>query len=263
MTKPRTRDPDEPRVARNGKYYNSRTHKPLKYATAEEANAAKAANLNSGPSDKMLAIVASGVVLPPRQIAAVRQAIVNVVEKNIERAGLVLAGDEKWSQPQVSLFLGLLHKVAPTMSESLHRHAMQPVGKDYTKLSRVELEAALAEVMNEPKVIDVPAEEVEAKKRKRKPWTEEDTARKNRTNREARLSVKATAARILEQPETVLPPLTRAEDDENRRRAARSAKGLRTRARTAAILNDLDLMAQSDGLRVAEKFLKTPPPDPE
>jgi hypothetical protein len=279
MSQPRSRDPNEPRVrpkyktgvSRTGRIYNGKSRKPVKYATIEEANAVKHANGPAypgadGPSTKMLAIIASGAVLPPRQIAAVRQGIVNVVEQNLERAGKVLANDgEKWSSSQVQLFLGLLHKVAPTMTESLHRHTMQPQDKEYSKLTLAELEAALHDVLDESKVIDVPPDAIEAlpEKPKRKKFPSDDPAIIHRRRVKHRLSVKETGARILEKEPTDLPPLTREQDDENRRQAARSAKGLRKKAERNAALNNLKLMAQSDAALAAEKFLKTPPPDPE
>jgi hypothetical protein len=278
MSQPRSRDPNEPRerpkyrtgVSRTGRIYNGKSNKPVKYATIEEANAVKHANGPAypgadGPSTKMLAIIASGAVLPPKQIAAVRQGIVNVVEQNLERAGKVLANGEKWSSSQVQLFLGLLHKVAPTMTESLHRHTMQPQDKEYSKLTLAELEAALHDVLDESKVIDVPPEAIETppEKPKRKKFPSDDPAIIHRRRVKHRLSVKETGARILEREPTDLPPLTREQDDENRRQAARSAKGLRKKAARNAALNNLKLMAQSDAAIAAEKFLKTPPPDPE
>jgi hypothetical protein len=271
----------EAHVSRTGRIYNGHSNKPVKYATIEEANAVKHANGPvypgaDGPSTKMLAIIQSGAILRPKQIAAVRQAIVNVVEQNLERASKVLANEEKWAGSQVQLFLGLLHKVAPTMSESLHKHTMQPVGMDYNKLTRVELEAALADVMNEAKVIDVPAEPEKPKREKRK----EDPALHRRRNAARKHRRKAVAARYLEKPETILPPLTREQDDENRRQAAKSAKGLRKRASNNATMADLEAMASMDPIilgmaadpdqaakldprAAAEKFLKTPEPDPE
>jgi hypothetical protein len=261
MSKRRTRHPDEPRVGKNGKLYNERSHHPLKYADPEQADAIKQENLHV-PSDRMLAVVASGAVLRPRQIAWVRQGIINIVERNLQKASDVLDGSAKWDGNQTRLFLGFLDKVAPRMSDNIHRHEMQPTARDYANLSRAELQAALDDVMNDAKVIE--AEPTPKPKRKTLPRTTAIAAMERRKKRQIRLSVAEAAARRLEQPETILPPLTRKQDDEIRRQRAKSAAGLRKQRARSDALKDLELMAQLDPVvEAAEKFIKTPPSEAE
>jgi hypothetical protein len=255
----RTRHPDEPRVGKNGKLYNERSHHPLKYADPEQADAIKQENLHV-PSDRMLAVVASGAVLRPKQIAWVRQGIINIVERNLRKASDVLDGSAKWDGNQTRLFLGFLDKVAPRMSDNIHRHEMQPTARDYANLSRAELQAALDDVMSEAKVIEA---EPEAKpKRERKVKRPLELSR--RRHKKYLLSIKETGARHLEKEPTILPPLTRKQDDEIRRQRAKSAAGLRKRRARSDALKDLELMAQLDPVvEAAEKFLKTPPSEAE
>lgn len=247
MSKKRTRHPDEPRIDKFGRMWNGRSHHPIKYSDKAEANQKKHENGPAfpgadGPSSKALAIIASGAILRPSQIAGIRQSIVNVVEKNIRKAENVLEGTETWTAPQTQLFLKLLDKVAPNMSETMHRHTMQPASSDYSRMSMTDLEAALRDVLKEPEVIDVePEPEREVVHR-----TPAQLASNRRRYREKQLSIKEVAARQLERPETILPPLTRARDNENRRQAKASAKGLRKRQAKAAILHDLKLMGQMD-----------------
>lgn len=222
-----------------------------RYRDPNEGRAKRMANLQRGteePSGKMLAVIQSGAILPPNQIAHVRRGIVNIIERNLDKAEQVLAGTMVWNGVQANLFLKLLDKVAPNMSESLHRHTMAVPTHAYDKLSRAELEAALVDVLKEPTVI-----EVEPVKTEPKQHPKQNQELLKRAAKKRKLSLQATQARILEtKPETVLAPLTREEDDENRRRMAAQAKGLRTRERNARIRRELELMEQMD-----------PPPEAE
>jgi hypothetical protein len=280
MTKPRTRHPDEPKVRKHppkdargiypahvdsdGTVWSGKSKKPLKFASREEGIAVRSENLHDGapdaPSDRMLAIVASGAVLPPRQIAWVRQGIVNIVEKNLQKASDVLDGTAKWDTNQTRLFVAFLDKVAPRMSDNLHRHTMAPQGKDYTNLSRAELEAALRDVLDDAKVVEAEADD----KPKKPPRARHPI--EPRQHEERKLSIKKVRARYLEKEPTELPPLTREQDEANRRQAARAAAGLRKKGERFKALKDLELLGQMDQLdprAAAEKFLKTPDPDAE
>ena len=256
VSRKRTRHPNDTRVSHpklqpngiypahvdaKGRVFNGKSNRPLR-ANPQD----KTLNLTGPPSDKTLAIIQSGVILRPSQIHNVRQRIIGVVERHIERADRVLANEEKWTAPQVQLFLGLLHKVAPTMNATLHSIESRQRGA-YESMTRQELEAQLHETLHgSVKVIDASVDEAT-----------EDRKPKSRAGKRIRLKPSErykVRARILEtKPETVLPPLTREQDDENRRRSAKAAAGVRKVAERREILETLRLMGQMDGVTEAQK----------
>jgi hypothetical protein len=125
-----------------------------------------------------------------------------------------------------------------------------------------ELEAALHDVLDDAKVIEAEPEP-EKPKRKKIPTPPELV---RRAEKKRRLSLKEVEARYLEKEPTILPPLTREQDEENRRQARVSARGLRRKGARAQALRDLELMGQMDQFDpriAAEKFLKTPDPEAE
>lgn len=56
--------------------------------------------------------------IPPEQIEDLRRGVFNVVKQNIPRVREVLAGTRKWDPQQTRIYLALLNKVMPELSQS-------------------------------------------------------------------------------------------------------------------------------------------------
>lgn len=56
--------------------------------------------------------------IPVEQIEDLRRGVFNVVKQNVPRVREVLAGTRKWDAQQVRLYLAMLNKVMPELSQS-------------------------------------------------------------------------------------------------------------------------------------------------
>lgn len=56
--------------------------------------------------------------IPPEDIENLRRGVFNVVKHNIPRVREVLAGTRKWDPQQTRIYLALLNKVMPELSQS-------------------------------------------------------------------------------------------------------------------------------------------------
>ena len=283
MTAKRHRDPNETsRITRSktGKLYNGRSHHALKYDDPEEAKLQKLANLPSspnhgGPSDRMIALMRSGLRLKPAQVAGVRQGIVNLVEQKLTEANEVLSGTKTWSLMQTRLFLGMLDKVVPTMTEGLLVRSTMPdmptAVLDLASASRAQLEGALAEVLGEINTINGDAKLIEDKTEKGDPrlianMTPEKHELTKRGDRHKHARKKSRvghfAADRLERTSSVPPPepIDIGEDNVNRSRMRTQAVAARKKELARVAKEAMEQMAAMDRTVLGEM---DPPDEPE
>lgn len=64
-------------------------------------------------------IKGSAPSIPPEDTALLQRQMFQIVRENMRRAGKVLSGHHKWGQTEVRLFLAMVDKVVPTVSESI------------------------------------------------------------------------------------------------------------------------------------------------
>lgn len=60
--------------------------------------------------------------IPPEDIELLRRGVFNVVKQNVPRVREVLTGTRQWNPQQVKLYLSLLNKVMPDLSQSYNEH---------------------------------------------------------------------------------------------------------------------------------------------
>lgn len=75
--------------------------------------------------------------IPPEQIEDLRRGVFNVVKQNLPRVREVLSGTRKWDPNQTRLYLALLNKVMPELSQSYTEtnvtHSMDDLTTDQLK----------------------------------------------------------------------------------------------------------------------------------
>lgn len=79
--------------------------------------------------------------IPPEQIELLRRGVFNIVKQNIPRVREVLEGSRMWNPQQVKLYLSLLGKVMPDLSQSYNEHNHR---KSIDEMSIDELKALVA-----------------------------------------------------------------------------------------------------------------------
>ena len=61
-------------------------------------------------------------LIDPKDIDLLRRGVFNVVKQNVPRVREVLQGTRQWNPQQVKLYLSLLNKVMPDLSQSHNEH---------------------------------------------------------------------------------------------------------------------------------------------
>lgn len=89
--------------------------------------------------------------IPPEQIELLRLGVFNVVKQNTPRVREVLAGTRQWNPQQVKLYLSMLNKVMPDLSQSYNEHN---VTKSLDEMSVDELKAIVAQEVNNLSIIE-------------------------------------------------------------------------------------------------------------
>src|SRR5262249_33834050 len=95
-------------------------------------------------------IVPSGVRLTPRQVARFRFEIARTIEENLCKVRDVLTGEEKWNSDQVKLFMAMMNKVIPGITEAYHMHLDRDGSSGEIELriaTRADLERILEEAL--------------------------------------------------------------------------------------------------------------------
>lgn len=83
-------------------------------------------------------------VIDPEEILALQKSVFNVVKGNLPRARDVLTGKRRWDAQQTRLYLSLLDKVMPTLSQSYN---ISEVRKRPEDMTIQELQQAIHEEM--------------------------------------------------------------------------------------------------------------------
>lgn len=89
--------------------------------------------------------------IPVEQIELLRLGVFNVVKQNTPRVREVLAGTRQWNPQQVKLYLSMLNKVMPDLSQSYNEHSHT---KSLDEMSVEELKAIVAQEVNNLSIIE-------------------------------------------------------------------------------------------------------------
>lgn len=170
----------------------------------------------------MVDIVASGVRLTPHQVGALRFQIARRIEQGMSDVRGVLDGTKKWDTQQVDLFIKLLGKVVPNISEAFHERLHRDDAPRIESASRADLERMLAEALGEaveeepktaaPDLGAAPGREYMEEYERRHPELKQRRAAANvrRYANKKRLGERIKARKASEPPEG---PWTRKQDD--------------------------------------------------
>lgn len=88
-------------------------------------------------------------LIDPKDIDLLRRGVFNVVKQNVPRVREVLQGTRQWNPQQVKLYLSLLNKVMPDLSQSHNEHH---VTKSIDDMSADELRSFIADEMKRTSV---------------------------------------------------------------------------------------------------------------
>lgn len=88
-------------------------------------------------------------LIDPKDIDLLRKGVFNLVKQNVPRVREVLQGTRQWNPQQVKLYLSLLNKVMPDLSQSHNEHH---VTKSIDDMSADELRSFIADEMKRTSV---------------------------------------------------------------------------------------------------------------